>query len=89
MGHHHHTVRGRGKNRSEAQLSAIDEFFYEHGHQYDLREVVSARLIGKVPPMGIVIRRGRDEILDYTKPNTAAAPEEWLEEWEFVLHTHF
>lgn len=88
MGHHHNTVRGRGKDRAEAQCVAIDDFFREHGHRHDLREVVSARFIGKVPPMGVVTRKGRHETWDYTKPNTAAPPEAWLEEWEFVLHTH-
>ncbi len=38
--------------------------------------------------MGVVTRKGRHEHWDYTKPNTAAPPEEWLEEWEFDLHTH-
>ena len=88
MGHHHNTVRGRGKNRAEAQANAIEEFFYEHGHRHDLREVLSSRLIQKVPPMGVITRKGRHEHCDYTKPNTSAPTEEWLEEWEFVLHTH-
>jgi hypothetical protein len=88
MGHFTTTVRGRGKNRSEAQSRAVDNFFHEHGHRHNLRDVTAARFLGKVPPMGVVTRKGRDEIWDYTKPNTAAPPEEWLEEWEFDLHTH-
>jgi hypothetical protein len=88
MGHHHHTVRGRGADRAAAQTEALHAFFHEHGHRYDLRDVVSARLIGKVPPMGVVTRDGRNEIHDYTQPNTAAAPDQWLEEWEFVFHMH-
>ncbi len=88
MGHHHTTVRGTGKNRAEAQANAIDEFFHEHGHRHSLRDVSKPRFIQKVPPMGVVTRKGRHEHWDYTKPNTAAPPEEWLEEWEFDLHTH-
>ena len=88
MGHHHNTIRGRGKNRAEAQQSAIEEFLYENGHRHDVRDVTNARFIGKFPPMGVITRKGRHEHHDYTKPNTAAPPEEWLEEWEFDLHTH-
>ena len=88
MGHHHHTVRGRGKDRAEAQTEALHAFFHENGHRYDLRDVISARFIAKVPPMGVITHKGRHEHHDYTKPNTAAPAEEWLEEWEFVFHMH-
>jgi hypothetical protein len=88
MGHHHTTVRGRGKNKAAARATALDEFFLEHGRRHSLRDVTSSRFIAKVPPMGVVIRKGHHEIHDYTQPNTAAPPEEWLEEWEFDLHTH-
>ena len=88
MGHFHTTVRGRGKNRAEAQANAIDDFFHEHGNRHSLRDVERARFIAKVPPMGVITRKGRHEHRDYTQPNTAAPPEEWLEEWEFDLHTH-
>lgn len=88
MGHFHTTVRGRGKNRAEAQANAIDEFFHENGHRHSLRDVESARFIAKVPPTGVITRKGRHEHHDYTQQNTAAPPEEWLEEWEFDLHTH-
>ena len=88
MGHHRTTVRGCGKDRAEAQANAIAAFFHEHGHRHDLREIERASFVARIPPMGVVTRTGNHEAWDYTKPNTAAPPEEWLEEWEFDLHTH-
>jgi hypothetical protein len=94
MSGNHNTVRGRGRDRAAAQLSAIDTFFRNHGHWHDLREALNtgiqvsdARLIGKVPPMGAVTCTANHETWDFTRPNTAAPPEAWLEEWEFLLRT--
>jgi hypothetical protein len=88
MGHFHTTIKGRGADRSEAESNAIDDFLREQGNRHSVRDVTKPRLIGKVPPMGVITKRGRDTYHDYTKPNVDAPKDQWLEEWEFELHTH-
>lgn len=88
MGHFHDKVTATGKDRQDAEQNAIADFYYEHGHRYDIREVVSAVLIRKVPPMKTVTEvRGRNEYIS-SQPDPTAPESEWLEEWEFVLHSH-
>jgi predicted nucleic acid-binding Zn-ribbon protein len=87
-GHFYTTVEGKGKNKQEAQRAAIDEFLYEHGNRHDVREVLDPKFIRKEPPMGVTyVERGVTHH-DYTKPNTAAPEKDWVEVWEFNLHTH-
>lgn len=97
MGHFRTEVRGVGKTRREAESAAVADFFHEHGHRHSLREVESAVLVRRVPPKKEVetIRLGTDLYGRTTRTRVItfeddpdAPPEEWLEEWEFVLHTH-
>lgn len=89
MGHFYNTVRGKGKDRREAERDAIDSFLYENGNRHDVRDVGKARLIVTVPPMGLhYFTKSGQEVFDGTKPNTSAPREQWLQEWEFELHTH-
>lgn len=84
MGHHYNTIRGVGKDRQEAQSRAIDDFLYEEGHRHSVRGVDKAELIQKVPPMRIVTEGN----FMFNKPDPNAPESEWLEEWQFELHTH-
>lgn len=88
MAHNYETVRGIGKNREEAESAAISDFFYEHGHRHSLRGIESAVYIGKVPPKKQVVelKGGMRHISQVEDPTAPAG--EWLEEWEFVIHTH-
>lgn len=88
MGHFYTTVRGKGKDRREAEANAIEEFLYEAGNRHSVRDIKNAKLIATVPPMGVVRHEHGNEIHDYTQPNTDAPKKQWLQEWEFTLHTH-
>ena len=97
MGHYYTAIKAVGKNRQEAEASAIHDFFYEHGHRHSLREIESAKFVRKVPPKKEVRKdvsggwRGHLNV-PYVRiemvEDQDAPPEQWLEEWEFVLHTH-
>jgi hypothetical protein len=91
-GHFYEMVVAVGKNRKEAERNAIDEFLLENGHRHSVRGVDKARLIEKVPPnkqKETVRGRGRDSMtyVEYL-PDPTAPENEWLEKWEFELHTH-
>jgi hypothetical protein len=87
-GHFYTTVEGKGKNKAEAQRAAIDEFLYENGRRHSVYEVLDPKFIRKEPPMGVTyVERGVTHH-DYTKPNTKAPEKDWVEVWEFNLHTH-
>jgi len=88
MGHFTTEVTGRGKNRAEAERNAIDEFLHENGHRHDVRGVENAKLLRTEPPMGLVTKQGIHVCLDYTKPNTDAPKDQWVEVWSFALNTH-
>ena len=88
MGHHRTTVQGVGKDKADAESEAISLFFHEHGHRHSLRDVESSVLIKKLPPKKRVETRKRDYIEVNFVEDPSAPQEEWLEVWEFVLHTH-
>lgn len=94
MAHNYDTVRGIGKDREDAESAAVSEFLYENGRRHDVRDVESPKLIRKVPPKKRVEeeRRSRDgrllAIVVSMVDDPEAPPDQWLEEWEFVLHTH-
>lgn len=102
MGHFHDTIRGIGKNKAEAQASALADFFYENGHRYNLREVEESTFIRKVPPkkwtetgrmrIGERMPSGYIQWKDVPRMEYREDPSlpesDWLEEWEFLIHTH-
>lgn len=88
MGHFYTMVRGKGKNRREAERAAVDEFLHENGHRHSVYDVGKPKLLGKVAPMGVIYTAHGQTVHDYTKPNLDAPADQWLEEWEFELHTH-
>ena len=88
MGHFNNMIVGTGKNRREAEADAIDEFIMENGHRHDVRDVSKAKLIKTVPPMKNVEEPMGKDIYIRSVPNEDAPKNEWLEVWEFELHTH-
>ena len=88
MGHHYNIIVGKGKNKWEAQRSAIDDFLYEEGNRHSVRGIESATLIKRVPPTHFVERKEGQNTIVTSEPNEKAPPSEWLEVWEFELHTH-
>jgi hypothetical protein len=99
MGHFHQTIKGIGKNRKEAEQAAISEFLHENGHRHSVRDTSKFKLLRKVPPMkqvetiregGIDWRTGRVVKHTYIESveDPSAPQKDWLEEWEFELHTH-
>lgn len=88
MAHYFETVRGVGKDKSEAQRAALDEFLYENGHRHSFRSWDEETLIGRVPPKREVWSEEGGFRVCRTVVDQKAPPSEWLEEWEFVLHTH-
>lgn len=96
MGHFRDTVKGVGRDRADAEASAVSEFLAENGRRYTIREVESATFVRKVPPEKRVVStvpiiwngvRRMAESVEMV-PDPAAPSEKWLEEWEFILHTH-
>ena len=88
MGHHHTIIRGEGKNQTEAKSNAINEFLYENGSRHSVRDCSHGTLIDIVPPFGVVRYEGGNTIYDFTTRNPDAPKKEWVEIWEFNLHTH-
>jgi hypothetical protein len=88
MGHFHETVRGIGKDRAEAVRNGIDDFMRENGTRHSVRDTSKFKLLRKVPPERMVeeVIGGRKYLTN--KPDESAPKREWLEEWEFELHTH-
>lgn len=98
MGHFTHTVTATGKNRREAERNAIDRVLREEGTRHDYRDTERAAFVKKVPPLKAVRRQrprfdyrtGR-QVMDTiitSEPDPNAPEAEWLEEWEFDIHTH-
>lgn len=88
MGHHYNTVTGIGRNRREASEQAIADFLHEHGHRHSLRGTAKAKLLRKVPPQKTHEER-RGAMTYVSQVDDPEAPlSQWLEEWEFELHTH-
>jgi len=87
-GHFYTTVEGKGKTKMEAQRNAVDDYLYENGRRHSVREILSPKFIRKEPPMGVTYVQNGVTHHDYTKPNTAAPEKDWVEVWEFELHTH-
>jgi hypothetical protein len=88
MGHHHNTIVGTGKNRKEAQREAIDEFLEEEGHRHSVRDCSGGHCIKKVPPQHTVKKKEGSNTYITSEPNHDAPKDQWLEVWEFELHTH-
>jgi hypothetical protein len=96
MGHFYTEVTATGKDRQEAQAAAIADFLFENGQRHSVREVTKPRLLRRVPP------KVRRETLKQGKPwlgmpnyvivemveDLSAPKRDWLEEWQFTLHTH-
>ena len=88
MGHHHNYIKGVGKNRTEAESAAIDEFLAEEGHRHSVRDVSCAIFIKKIPPTKSIEIKTKHHTLIQSVPDMDAPKDKWLEEWEFNLHTH-
>lgn len=88
MGHFHDTVQAEGINKRDAEYNAVADFLRENGSRYDVREVSKAKLIKRVPPKGVIETRGGVVYHDYTKRNDKAPQKDWLEVWEFEIHSH-
>ena len=88
MGHHYNTINGTGKNRKEAERNAIDDFLHEHGHRHSVRGIEEAKMIRKVPPKKQLTERTHYQTVVRQVDDPDAPPDQWLEEWEFELHTH-
>jgi len=88
MGHFYDTIRGIGKNRQDALHTAIDEFLYENGHRHSVCDYSEGTLVRKVPPHKEKrVTTGNHTLISY-EPDPTAPQNEWLEMWEFELHTH-
>jgi hypothetical protein len=88
MGHFYTTITGTGKNRQEAQMAAIDDFLWEEGNRHSVREVLHPKLLKKVPPKKWVKERNGRYTVQREVEDNAAPASDWLEVWEFELHTH-
>jgi hypothetical protein len=88
MGHFYTEMTGTGKNRKEALEDAWSEFLYEEGHRHDRRDEDQGKFLKKVPPKKTVETK-RGNVLYIEQVEDLDAPQsEWLEVWEFVLHSH-
>lgn len=93
MGYSRQTYRGVGKNRFEAESDAISQFYYDNGHDCDVREIVSARFIGKHAPNKPVVDKvdfvdGHKIEHIHLEEDESVPEDQWLEEWEFELKYH-
>ena len=88
MGHFHNTIVGKGKTRKEAQNNAIDDFLYEEGNRHDVRDCSGGECIKKVPPMHTVKKKKGGNTFITSEANEDAPKDQWLEVWQFELHTH-
>jgi hypothetical protein len=88
MGHHYNTIVGEGKDRFEAQGNAIADFLNEEGHRHSVRDVSNAKMLKKIPPNhAVTTKEGQYDVVR-SVPNHDAPKDQWLEVWEFELHTH-
>lgn len=93
MGHFHDRVKAIGKTVREAQNNACDQFMYENGQRYDIRDVTLIQKVRDVPPKKWVVTgsmriNGRSEQVQEQVEDTTAPKSEWLGEWEFEIHSH-
>ncbi|MBU0493917.1 MAG: hypothetical protein KKB13_18875 [Chloroflexi bacterium] len=96
MDHFDTTIIARGHNVDEAEVQARAEFYEMHGRRHDISKVTPVRMIAKVPPrkhvltlMGCNQRLGRPGYSKFEQVDDETAPEsEWLEQWEFAIHSH-
>ena len=88
MGHHHAVMTVCARNAQDAKGIAIDEFFYEYGHQNNLREVESVILVARTPPLIQVKEVVRGTTYIYTKEDNDAPKDTWWGQYEVTLHTH-
>jgi len=88
MGHHYNYITGIGRNKREAQSDAIEKFLDEEGNRHSVRGIESSELLKKVPPNhNVTTKEGQYDVVR-SVPNTDAPKDQWLEVWEFELHTH-
>ncbi len=88
MGHFHDRVKSIGKNVKDAENRACDQYMYENGQRYDIRDVKMITKIRDVPPTKLVERRIGTLRYAESVENTDAPISEWLGEWEFEIHSH-
>lgn len=88
MGHHYNTIIGKGKNRKDAENNAISEFLYEEGRRHSVRDCSKAKRISRVAPEKTVKKKVGNDTFITSAPDKDAPKDQWLEVWEFELHTH-
>lgn len=88
MGHFYERIKGEGRNKEDAIQNGIDQFIHENGHRHSVRDIYNKVFIEKVPPFGVIRKEGSNTVHDFTRRNYEAPQSEWLEVWEFELHTH-
>lgn len=88
MGHFYNTVRGEGRNKQEAESDAVRQFITENGTRHDVRDVLKPTFIERVAPRGVHYVKNGVQHHDFTMRNVEAPQDQWLEVWEFELHTH-
>jgi NifU-like protein involved in Fe-S cluster formation len=88
MGHFHDRVKEIGKTVKEAENRACDQFMYENGQRYDIRDVKMIRKVRDVPPKKeCKVLKGKYTYITMEEDPTAPKSE-WLGEWEFEIHSH-
>lgn len=89
MGHYYTKIVGIGKDEDDARSIAIYEFLYEHGRRHNVREVKTLRLVELVPPKKEKrVDCANGDVLISSEPDPTAPKEEWLQKWEFEIHSH-
>jgi hypothetical protein len=88
MGHFYTTVIGIGRTRDDAESAAIGEFLYEEGNRHNVRGISNAVLLESVPPLKEVHTRRGPYVYITREPDPSAPLGQWLERWQFELHTH-
>ena len=89
MGHFYTTVEAEGRDKKDAEYEAISRFISENGTRHSVREVLNPKFLGSFPPYGVVTKlRNGDTVHDFTVRNESAPKSQWVERWEFTLHTH-
>ena len=90
MGHFHDKRKAIGKNKKDAENRAYSDYLNEMGSRYDIRDIKAVKFIREVPPKKKVTKTWRGETYtDYTNEDDLTAPKsEWMQEWEFEIHSH-
>jgi hypothetical protein len=89
MGHHYNVIIGEGKNRLEAQRNAVDDFIRKEGTRHSVRDISYGKMIEELPPLGVFsVNASGTKIHDFTRRNHDAPKDQWVQRWEFELHTH-